>query len=172
MDPFYAGILLGMYGFLGIVFGIAGIADDCNRYAEAAITWCGPARELGTSVFDILYADESGTNYTGRIESESIPCLPSSTLQTLRICYPLRDPGAFKNDEVVFTDPRVAPGLLISGVVCTATAVIGGCWLFFCSHTFSSGYVRHVQVQGYRRFGGRFLSYTARIGGSTKPRAF
>ena len=112
-------------------------------------------------MFDILYADESGTNYTGRIESESIPCLPSSTLQTLRICYPLRDPGAFKNDEVVFTDPRVAPGLLISGVVCTATAVIGGCWLFFCSHTFS-----------YRRFGGRFLSYTARIGGSTKPRAF
>ena len=112
-------------GLLGVGSGLLGFAATCNRYADATVTWCGPGLVLGSSVFNISYVDDDRHTHVGRIEREWTPCLPSSTLQTVRVCYPLSDPGDFRtNEAVVFDDPRSAPVYLILGVSCFSALVM------------------------------------------------
>jgi hypothetical protein len=101
-----------------MMWGGVGFMLPCNRYATARVTWCGPGIELGWSVFNITY-----DAFSASFESRTIPCTPSSTHQMLSVCYPLRDPGAFAFDAVMFEDPRTAPAFVIGGAVAFAAGV-------------------------------------------------
>ena len=119
-------VALFYVGLLGIGFGLLGYIWPCNRYADASVTWCGPGLVLGSSVFNISYVDDDRRTHVGSIVDSWVQCIPSSTAQTVRVCYPLRDPGDFTtNGVVVFDDARSAPMCLLGGLACIAMVALG-----------------------------------------------
>ena len=111
-----------LYGVIGFVLGMHGVAMPCNRYADANVTGCSPAPAFGDFRFDITYVDEVGVRHDGEIASTSTGCTAGVLEQTVRVCYPLKDRGAFRNDKVMFVNPVVAPALLGSAI----PALVGG----------------------------------------------
>ena len=112
------------YGIVGLIAGAYGFGAPCNRYASADITWCGPAVDLGVFYFNLSYSDVFDQSHNGSIVSSTIACTTGSTQQHVRVCYPLKDPGAFRNDTVVFASPVVAPLLTFTAMLpCPSTRV-------------------------------------------------
>jgi hypothetical protein len=108
---------------IAVVLGFEGL--KCNRYAEASLTHCDDANRFGETVVNIMYADEDDHLHIGFIETD-IPCSSISMEDTVRICYPLRNPGRYRYDatRVLFRDPDYATYVAVYGlVVLTASAV-------------------------------------------------
>ena len=121
-----------MYAIAGIIVGIYGYSNPCNRYAQANITWCGPAPDLGVFNFDICYKDDQNKMHTGEIISSQIACTAASYEQHLTICYELQRPGNFQNSTVGFENPAIAPAFMISGLCALLLAVLSGCFSRTC----------------------------------------
>lgn len=116
-----------MYALAGIIVGFYGYFKPCNRYAQANITWCGPAPELGVFYFDICYSDDQGAIHIGEISTGDIPCSAASLEQHLTICYSLNNPGLFQNNTVGFMNPAIAPAFMISGLAALYLALLCCC---------------------------------------------
>ena len=123
-----AAIVAVLYGIAAFIAGMHGVVIyPCNRYADANVTGCGPAPNFGDYVFNITYVDDGGARHDGgSIVSSTIACTPGVLEQHVRVCYPLRDRDAFRNDKVGFADPVVAPALLYSAI----PALVGGAFVF------------------------------------------
>ena len=106
-----------LYGMVGIILGLHGVAMPCNRYADANVTGCGPAQAFGDFRFNITYVDDVGGRHDGKIGSTTIGCSAGVLEQTVRVCYPLKDRGAFRDDAlVIFANPAVTLALLWSSI--------------------------------------------------------
>ena len=44
-----------VYGIVGFVLGMHGVAMPCNRYADVNVTGCGPGHAFGDFLFNIVY---------------------------------------------------------------------------------------------------------------------
>lgn len=111
-----------VYGIVGVVLGIHGVAMPCNRYADAIVTGCGPGQSFGDFRFNITYVDDVGKQHDGEIASAATGCSAGVVGQSLRICYPLKDRDAFQNGTVMFSNPVVTPALLGSAI----PSLVGG----------------------------------------------
>ena len=144
-----------LYGMVGIILGLHGVAMPCNRYADANVTGCGPAQAFGDFRFNITYVDDVGGRHDGEIVSTTIGCSAGVLEQTVRVCYPIKDRDAFRNDaSVMFANPVVTPALLCSAI----PAFVGGIIVLCAVLTNSSRCRRYEESDGDflrpRRIGG------------------
>ncbi len=129
-------MIFGLYGISGLIAGLYGYANPCNRYALADVTWCGPAPDLGVFRFNLSYTDAFEERHEGSIVSSSIACASGSVGQHVELCYRLSDPADFRNGTVGFEDPAVAPGLVFSAIPALVLSVVACCMSKHCWECF------------------------------------
>ena len=117
-------ISLAVYSIPSSIVGFIGVFS-CNQYADATVTQCGRNGQH-SNYFNLVY-----DNMTCHYISDTTPCMPGN--QVIRICYKLFHPtdcqsaiNQYGSGAVLFSNPNIPKGILISGIVCFLRAFLPG----------------------------------------------
>ena len=118
-------ISLAVYSIPSSIVGFIGVFS-CNQYADATVTQCGRNGQH-SNYFNLVY-----DNMTCHYISDTTPCMPGN--QVIRICYKLFHPtncqsaiNQYGSGAVLFSNPNIPKGILISGIVSFAVSMMCLC---------------------------------------------